>query len=220
MIDQRYPAYGLFFRRYAPFARFGRANPLTMGFGYFEGDDRGVSTSLHVSSRTYGAVFFNKFGPIFNFAGTDGTHFHPAIGSVIVGSANVKKTFVRSTIFGPFLFGFHTSTAAGNPLVPKSPDIDTILDVKVDFGQPNTLRISGTVCGDNFPNLEVFLVCSRSAKTALLVDGQTEAGRNTGPLLHLFGEGADNQIASFQASLLLDQNELLDHSSTVGPTSM
>ena len=118
MFDPRYPVYILFFRRYAPFARFGRANPLTVGFGYFEGDDRDASTEMDVTSRTYAAVFFNRFGPVYDFAGSSGTAFHPAIGSVITGMAKVSHAIVRSTLTGPDLFGFEANSAGGNPLVP------------------------------------------------------------------------------------------------------
>lgn len=219
-IDNRFPVFGLYFRRYAPFARFGRANPLTMGFGYFGGDDRGVSTSLQATSRTYGVVMFNQFGIVHNFAGSSGTEFHPAVGNVITGMAHVKNTVVRSTLAGPNLFGFRASTAGGNPLVPGAPNIDTFVDARFEFGRANLLKISGQVYGDDFPNLEVFLVCYRSGKTALLVDGQTEGGRNTGPLAHLAGAHSDQLLATFSAHLELDKNGRLARSSVVGPTTI
>jgi hypothetical protein len=219
-IDRNFPVFGLHFRRYAPFARFGRANPLTFGFGHFEGDDRDASTSLKSSSRTYGAVLFNQFGIVHSFAGSSGTEFHPAVGDVIKGMAVVKSTVVKNTIHGPSLFGFRASTSGGNPLVPASPDIDTLVDARVDFGLPNMLRISGQVYGDNFPNLEVFVVCYRSGRTALLVDGQTDGGRNTGPMMHLWGSHSEQTLAPLNANLRLDDNGRLLQSTVAGPTKI
>jgi hypothetical protein len=219
-IDKRYPVFGLHFRRYAPFAKFGRANPLTMGFGYFAGDDRGVSTSLQNTSRTYAAVMFNKSGVVHQFAGSSGTEFHPAIGSVIKGMAVVKSNLVRTKLEGPSLFEFRASTAGGNPLVPGAPDIDTFIDARIDFGMAKRLRVSGHVYGDDFPNLEVFLICYRTGRTALLVDGQTEGGRNTGPMGHLLGDGADNLLAVFRGDLPLDDEGRLARSSTVEPKTI
>lgn len=219
-IDKRYPVFGLHFRRYAPFARFGRFNPLTVGFGYFGGDDRGVSTSLQDSSRTYGAVMFNKFGVVHHFAGACPTEFHPAVGSVIKGMAKVKSNFVRTKLEGPSLFEFRASTAGGNPLVPGAPDIDTFIDARIEFGMASRLRVSGHVYGDNFPNLEVFLMCYRTGRTALLVDGQTEGGRSTGPMGHLWGDGADNLIAVFRGDLPLDDEGRLSRASAAEPTKI
>jgi hypothetical protein len=215
------PVFSFIFRRYAPFARFGRANPLTLGFGYFEGDDRGVSTSQrNTTSRTYGIVFFNRSGPLRLLAGSSGTTFHPAIGDPIVGMAKVGSTLVRDSLAGPDLFSFRASTAGSNPLVPASPDIDTIVHVRIDFGAPKALRITGEVFGDNFPNLEIFILCYHTNQTALLLDGRTGGGRNTGPMLHLWGEGNNNLLARFSAGLTLDERGEMPFSTTVGPTDI
>ncbi len=204
-LDKRYPSFGFYFRRYVPAAKFGRANPYSLGIGgYFEGDNRQASTSLKVSSRTYGMVIFDQFGVGFHSGGSDGTHFHPTIGSVIVGMSKVKHTLVETTLNGPNLFGFRASTAGNNPLVKPSPDINTFVDMRVDFGNFNKLNISGTVSGDHFPNIEVFLLCLRSARTAMLLDGRTDWGGNTGPMFKLFGAGKSNTIAKISASLILD----------------
>lgn len=220
-LDKNYPVFGLYFRRYAPFARFGRLNPLTVGFGYFGGDDRGVSQAPGgVTSRTYGIVVFNRFGQGEMWAGSSGTEFHPAIGAVIHAMAKVNRTLVRNTINGPHRFGFRASTAGSNPLVPASPDINTYVDVVIDFGLSNYLRISGQAFGDNFPNLEVFLLCYRSSHSALLLDGQTSGGRNLGPSTRLFGVSESYSLGRFSASLVLDQNGQLAANSTVGPTKM
>jgi hypothetical protein len=215
-LDKNYPAFGFYFRRYVPYAKFGRANPYTLGVGgYFEGDNRGPSTSLKVSSRTYGVVMFNRFGVGHHFAGSDGTHFHPTIGSVVVGMSKVKHTLVEDTLAGPDLFGFKASTAGNNPLIKPSPDIDTFVNMRVDFGSPNKLVITGDVAGDHFPNIEVFILCYRSSRTAMLLDGRTDWGPSTGPMTKLFGAGKSNTIAKLSAALNLDQKGELQTSYTV-----
>lgn len=161
--DQKYPTYGLYFRRYAPFD--------TFGIPSFEGDRRtGASTSLKATSRTYGCVMFNQFEIVNGFVGTSGTHYHSSIFGEIVGSSKVSGTRARTRLAGPGLIEFEASSAGGNPLIPGAPDIDTYLIARFDFGfgSPPLMRISGEVFGDNFPNLEVFLVCYRTANTALL----------------------------------------------------
>ena len=204
-VDNKYPVFGFHFRRYVPYAKFGRAHHFNLGMGgYFEGDNRSASTSLKVSSRTYGAVMFNRFGIVHNFAGSSGTHFHPLFGDVVVGMSKVQHTLVEGTLAGPDLFGFKASTAGNNPLVKPSPDINTFVDMRVDFGTPNKLHISGSVSGDHFPNIEVFLLCYRSARSAMLLDGRTDWGGTTGPAMKLFGAGKSNTIAKISASLSLD----------------
>lgn len=205
------------FRRYAPFEKFGRINPYTgfTGLGYFAGDNRGPSTSLQVSSRTYGGVMFNRLGIVYNIAGSSGTHFHPAIGDEIIGISKVSSV-VSHTLDGPELFGFKANTAGNNPLVKPSPDINTFVDVVIDFRTPNSLMITGGAYGDSFPNLEVFLLCYRSSRTAMLVDGRTSGGANTGPATKLYGASEFNLLGKILASLTLDQKGELASNSSVG----
>jgi hypothetical protein len=210
--EKKYPAFGLYFRRYAPFDSFGGASPFNPG-GRSEGDQRkSASVSLKDTSRTYGCVMFNRFGIIGQFAGTSGTKTHTLLFGDVVGYAKVDFTVARSTLNGPDLFGFRALTSAPYPLWFKrlTPDIDTFVDVQVDFGASNFLRISGQVFGDNFPNLEVFLLCYRSKNTALLVDGQTTGGRDTGPFTRLYGTNSGHVLARFAEMLALNERgELL-----------
>lgn len=217
----RYPAFGLYFRRYAPFAKFGRANPYTLGFGgYFAGDNRGVSTSINVTSRTYGFVMFNRDGVGYMYASSSGTHFHPTIGDVIVGQSKTNYTIVRDTVNGPDIFGFKASTAGNNPLIKPSPDINTFISVIISFSTPNKLRITGEVFGDNFPNLEVFLLCYRSSRTALLLDGQTTGGPNSGPGTRLYGAHESFSLGKFSAALNLDEKGELSTNSIISSTKL
>ncbi len=220
MFDPGFPVFGLYFRRYAPFARFGRANPYSLGFGTFSGDNRSVSTSLNVTSRTYGVVMFNRFGIGHTFANADRTHFHPTIGSVVVGTSKVSKTVVRTTLQGPDQFGFRASTAGNNPLIKPSPDINTFVDAEFDFGTPTKLKIRGEVFGDNFPNLEVFLLCYRSSHTALLLDGRTSGSASAGPATRLLTSHEWFSLGKFSSELSLDKNGELSLNSMVAPMAL
>jgi hypothetical protein len=197
-----YPVFGLYFRRYAPFDTFAGANPADLG-GRSEGDKRtSASTALNVSSRTYGVVRFNRFGLVSQYAGSSGTVTHTLFWGDIKGYSDVSMTTVRSTLAGPALFGFKASTAGGYPLLP-SPDIDTIVDVRIDFSLKAIMHIRGEVFGDNFPNLEVFVLCYRSGHTALLIDGRTTGGRDTGPFVRLFGSHSNHSLGRLSAVLAL-----------------
>ncbi len=212
---QKYPTYGLYFRRYAPFD--------TFGIPSFEGDKRAeASTSLKATSRTYGCVMFNQFEIVQYFAGTSGTHYHSSVWGDIVGMSKVSETVVRTRLAGPGLIEFEASTAGGNPLIPKSPDIDTFVTARFDFGfgSPRLMRITGEVFGDNFPNLEVFLLCYRSSYTALLIDGRTTGGRRTGPVTRLAGAHRQQSLGRLSGSLLLNENLELTRNYTTNPTTI
>jgi len=60
------------------------------------------------------------------------------------------------------LVEFTAATAGANPLVPKSPDIDTEMPCRFDFKSPREIRLLVGAFGDTFPNLEVFIICYRS----------------------------------------------------------
>ena len=206
------PTFGLYFRRYAPFD--------TFGFG-FKGDSRdAASTSLKVTSRTYGFVMFNQFEIVHHSVNTSGTDYHSSLWGDIVGYSKVSGTTVRSRLAGPGLIEFSASTAGANPLVPKSPDIDTFVTARFEFGHPKLMLISGEVFGDNFPNLEVFLLCYRSAHTALLIDGRTTGGRNTGPITRLPGSHSNQSLGRLSGTLLLTENGTLVRDYTTGPTTI
>ena len=214
------PTFGLYFRRYAPFKEFGRGNPYTLGIGgYFAGDNRGVCTSRQVTSRTYGIVLFNKSGVTRFIAGTSGTHFHPVFGDVVVGMSDVHRHLKSSPVTGPDLFGFRASTAGGNPLIKPSPNIDTFVDIKVDFGSPSRMRISGEAFGDNFPNLEIFVV-GRSNRTALLLDGQTTGGPSSGPGTRLYTSHESQSLGKFGMNMALDAQGDLAFDYKASPTSL
>lgn len=207
------PVYGLYFRRYAPFD--------TFGIPSFSGDGRSsASTSLKATSRTYGFVMFNQFQVVNSFAGTSGTHYKPLLFAEIVGFAKVSKTAVRTKLAGPSLIEFEASTAGANPLVPHSPDIDTFVNARFDFGMGNLMRIQGEVFGDNFPNLEVFLLCYRSGNTCLLIDGRTTGNRRTGPMTRLMGDHRDQSLGRLSGVVLMTPEGEFSRSYTTGPTTI
>jgi len=186
----------------------------------FEGDHRSTaSTSVKATSRTYGCVIFSQDGIVNKFAGSSGTHIDLFIWGGVDRTADVSQTVVRSTLAGPLLFSFSASTAGANPLVPKSPDIDTFVNVRVDYGHSNSLVLTGEVFGDNFPNLEVFLLDYQSQHTALLIDGRTTGGRDTGPT-RLIGTHSDHPLGRFFVELPLTSEGLLAGDSTCGVTTL
>lgn len=223
-IDKRYPVFGFWFRRYAPFKEFGRINPYQpLGVGYFEGDNRGSSTSLKVTSRTYGAVFFNHLGIVYSFAGSSGSHYHDRILDDVVTAFDKTKMTLTKILPGPELFSFKTSTSGSNPLMKPgfaTPNIDTFANVTVDFTSSGKLKITGESFGDNFPNLEVFLYCYRSSRAALLLDGRTKGWAHTGPMKRLWGKSESLSLGKFVGVLSLDEKGELSANSTVGSTEI
>ena len=213
MADDQIP-YGLWFRRYAPFATFGN-----IGIGSFEGDTRTqASGAIGDTSRTYGCVLFNRSEAVRAYAGSSGTVLFGLLGGSIHGMAKVKIAFAKKPSSGAIEFS--AATEGGNPLVPGAPDIDTYVNVKASFSTPGQLNISGDVLGDNFPNLEVFLYCYRSKLSAILVDGRTTGGRDSGPGSRLFGTHATHRIAKFDVSLPIDGTGRLTGSRTAAASSL
>lgn len=202
------PGFGLHFRRYAPFEKFGIPS--------FKGDGRGASTSLQATSRTYGCVLFNQFGILNRFGGSSGTEDANLVLHFLERKAMsaVSISAERSNDAGPALLVFTASTAGSNPLIPASPDIDTKVVVRVDWGSGQAMRVSGTVAGDDFPNLEVFIRCYRSGRSALIVDGRTDRNRYTGPFT-LYG--AWKQLCSFSASIPLSNQGIFISDQTCAP---
>jgi len=115
---------------------------------------------------------------------------------------------------------FSAATAGANPLVPKSPDIDTKVHCRFDFRTSREMKVDVGAFGDTFPNLEVFIICYRSNHTALLIDGRTTGGRNTGPVTRLAGRGAQRYLGRSERPLKLNEQGLLDINSTTFETTL
>jgi hypothetical protein len=217
-LAKKCPTFGLYFRRYAAFATSGNPSAPAQRL---EGVTRpGPSTALNTSARTYGCVMFNQNGIVDQFAGSNGTSIHlRSWGSVLPGS-KISFAVVRSSLAGPSRFEFTAAIKGENPSAPKAIDIETTVTARVDFGHSGRLRISGEALGDNFPNLEVFLVCHRSAHTALLIDGRTDGGRAFGPPLRLTDAHSDHSLGLFSVELPLTSEGELAADSTVTATSL
>ena len=200
------PRFGLHFRRYAPFE--------TFGIPSFKGDTRKTaSTSLQVTSRTHGFVLFSESGILNQVGSSSGTHDANLVLTFLDRSAmsSVSISAIRSNLAGPGQLGFTAKTAGSNPLIPASPDIDTRVEITVDWGSGKMMQIRGKVAGDDFPNLEVFIHCYGSRKSALLVDGRTSRGGRIGPF-SLPGSGG--HLCSFNATIPLNNQGFFIHDKT------
>jgi hypothetical protein len=223
---RKLPTFALYFRRYVPFGTFGFSIvPLALAPGRFEGDKRtaaSASTDPTVTARTEGTVWFNQFGIVNYLADSSGSTFHPAIGRDLIDIADVSIKVNRGKLAGPGLFDFTASTAGSVPLTPKTvtPDINTIIKARVDFGLPNHIRLDGEAFGDNFPNLEVFLICVRSRHTAVLIDGRTTGGRDTGPYKRLWGTHSSHSLGRFSVTFALNEKGELTSNYRTDPTTL
>ncbi|MFZ0416919.1 MAG: hypothetical protein WAM04_02360 [Candidatus Sulfotelmatobacter sp.] len=66
-------------------------------------------------------------------------------------------------------------------------DIDIHLDMSVTM-QANQVCYSGTLTGDQFPDVEVFVV-NREKQAKMLEEFATSGGQHTGPYFYLPGNG-------------------------------
>jgi hypothetical protein len=134
-----------------------------------------------------------------------------------VGHSNVSldvHEFVR-----PSVIEFTASTAGSNPLTPGAPDVDTKIKARFDFTKQGSLIASGRVFGDDYPNLEVF-VAAPNGRTALLIDGRTTGGQDTGVLTRLWGSHDDQLLGQFHVSLPLGDRGGFQSDFRAGATNM
>lgn len=224
--------YTFWFRRYAPFDDFGAT-----GFR-FEGDHRDSgSTSERATSRTYGCLYFTTSEVLYGFSGSSGTTWEGyapwtsgmlgvrILLDVLNNDAKGATAFTNVSLdvvenVQPNIIEFTASTAGAMPLLPHvSPDIDTTVKMKFDFTQKGVLAIKGHAIGDDFPNLEIFLV-TPSGRSALLVDSYTTGGQDSGPMTRLLGSHDENLIGSCYLSLPLNDRGELISDYRAHPTTM
>jgi hypothetical protein len=210
------PVFSFWFRRYAPFDKFGAG-----GFD-FEGDHRkDPSTSISATSRTYACLFVNRTGVLYGFSGSSGTRFvgyadwtGGLLGlRILMDKLNedTKGVTAHADVSlhvkeqnAPNYVSFTASTAGNNPLVPASPNIDTFVTTKIFFNHSKTIHIEGEAFGDSFPNLEVFLLSGQ--RSAMLVDFRTTGSQDAGAMTRLWGSGSSNSLGKFSLILPLSDN--------------
>lgn len=188
--------YGLFFRRYAPFATFG---------GGFEGDNRSeATTSLTATARTIGSLNIAPGNVSDISAATSGTTF-AGLGAQIQQLLGKHSSKVTSSVSVSTrtvdCLRFTAQTSGANPMVPKAPTIDTYLDMQIVF-RDQALELSGTVRGDNFPNAEVF-VTDATGHAILIFEFASDGGQITGPMTRLAGDHSGQTLGSFSKRLVL-----------------
>ena len=218
--------YQLVVRRYAPFESFGGGfdgdnrteastnmsdTARTAGVVAFTFDGKASATGSSTGSSWVGPWAVRKSGRL----GAIGHH----IGQVSVALTNVQSSDTGVT-FTVYTEGnlplkdimLHKSIAGGiDRLVRKvaperrsfqgTPDIDTFLDFQASLSG-RTLKVSGVMRGDGFPNAEIFML-DPGGKALLLLDYRTKSGV-LGPLYRLFLSGDNNRVASFEAEVDVD----------------
>lgn len=188
--------YGLFFRRYAPFATFG---------GGFEGDSRSTaSTSLTATARTIGSLMFAPGNVSEVSATSSGTAFTGLGAKVerLLGKHHSKVTAsVAVSTRTLDCLRFVAQTSGANPMVPAAPAIDTYLDMQVTF-RSQAIELSGTMRGDDFPNAEVF-VTDATGQAVLIFEFATDGGQTTGPMTRLAGDHSGQVLGTFSKRISL-----------------
>jgi len=202
--------YLLVFRRYAPFGSF--------GFG-FEGDHRaGPSISLLSTARTTGLVPFERRSVGSIKANSSGTQYVGG-GDRLRRLAGHHYSKVSCAISNKSVFrdsiSFIANTAGANPMIPAAPDIDTFVEMSATWVGAG-VRFQGKVRGDDFPNVEVFVLDSNGLG-CLLFDGRTTGRKNTGPIGRLAGSHESQILGAFFCSISASPNDEFVHSKSSCP---
>jgi RHS repeat-associated protein len=190
--DGQYP-YPIHIRSFAPFKEFG---------GWFEGDNRGFSTSTYATSRLAQSFIMNTDNHSYSGLQTSSSpSSHPLLGTATAtDDRGGISNFVYSNNKDGSTTTSWTSTMAGhNPLVAGSPDID----VKTNFSltenkAEGTLGVSVSQTGDAFPSAETMI---GDTKGNMLMIGVSPAIGN--PYRSLPGEG-DKSMMSANFTVTMD----------------
>jgi RHS repeat-associated protein len=157
----------LYIRAFAPWKTFGLG---------FSGDNRSFTTSRDksVTSRVTGKIQFllPSLSVVSQDAYSDPSHWGKRTRT---GTPTIAATTQAGMI--------HVDVAGANPLVPGSADIDVHLNMsaQVNSGQA---CYSGDLSGDQFPDVEVFIV-NHEEQATMLQTFATKGGQQTGPYLYL-----------------------------------
>jgi RHS repeat-associated protein len=168
----------LYVRAFAPWKTFGLG---------FHGDNRGFTTALQSSicdgtyptSRITALVQFllPSAGILNDYACSDPSQF--LNGQQKTGTPVSSATGFNGTI--------GVDVSGSNPIPKISADIDVHLDMSLKM-QGSQVCYSGTLTGDQFPDVEVFVI-NRENQATMLDTFATSGGRQTGPYLYLPGNG-------------------------------
>jgi RHS repeat-associated protein len=190
--DGRIP-YPITIRAFAPFAYF--------GYG-FHGDNRSYTTSSNASARLHQKINFDTDKTSMTTNAWSSPTKHILVPGSITGTPSVKFTgglTIKQS--GDYkTYGFGTHVAGANPMIPWSPKIDVFSNFSITENKKlNTLDISGTLKGDNFPSTEAFIT-DPSGNNVFIGIGFYEGS----PFSSLDGENK-REISNFNFSISTDK---------------
>jgi hypothetical protein len=206
----------LWLRSYAPFKTFG---------GGYGGDNRQESTEPRDTARVVYVLTFDyaKMTAVDSRAYCHRSHAEGLFPRMMAytaprariahdgvlegqGIANQRTTVVPLGRPGQG-FALVVEVAAGNPLVGMAADIDLQLSLRILKDGDQSLRVSGYVMGDAFPNCEVFL--RDAAGDTLLLHYFRTKGNETGPYEYLPGQNF-RPMGGFGRSIRMNPIGLID----------
>ncbi len=175
--------------------------------GGFDGDNRGFSTSLDVTSRIQQEITLNtSTDQISQRSWSDQSVYKDPTGltdralrRTAVPESGVSDYRLNNANEAVETHTFNTSVQGNNPLVPGSPniDVDGRFTVTEDLAR-GQLRVQAQFNGDNFPNSESFVTDSRGVAVSIA------AGTLAGTPFSLVGEHADRPIMNADLIIKLD----------------
>lgn len=186
------PTFTLTTRSFAPFETFG---------GGFEGDNRGFTENMNVTSRISQSTTFTLGGSVVSNV----AHSSPSRRGRRVATSDPTSRGL-ATKNDDQSIRVAQEYAGNNPLVPLSPDIDVShrATISIEAAQDGTftLRIQGQLQGDTFPSAEV-IFSDASGRSVLIHTYATSGGRNTGPFRRLPLKG-DKPMGDYDVFIKFD----------------
>lgn len=181
--------YPITIRSFAPFEYFG---------GGFHGDgaNRNYTLDPNATARVHQRIEFDTDSTTLQTNAWSSPTFHslypdfqmtetPAIE---IGDFNIIENGTSKT------FNFDTHYAGANPLTPGAPSIDVFSDFSITENKANgTLKIEGSLTGDNFPSTEAFIT-DPSGQELFIGIGIYEGS----PFTSLWGSNSDNPITDYE----------------------
>ncbi len=150
----------------------------TFGFG-FSGDDRPFTTAMNVTSRISSTLSINSSD--FRIQDTSARSSATMYVTSVQTFSNTEHPDIAVDYAGYGKFNIHVS--GHNALIP-SPDIDLFLNLSLTRPAANRVCFSGSLEGDQFPNVEVFAHDSKVQPPdtgVMMLEYATTGGKNFGP---------------------------------------